>query len=163
MTNESASWGRAIVGGIIGAAVMSILLWIAQAIGLTDFGFARLLGAFVFRGTGTWPWVLGFCFHLILGAGFGIVYGFILELWGKSGWWRGLIVALPHLLLAGIILQLVHPRTIEWPGFMGLHEGIATLIIWVVIHLVYGAIVGSVYHVRLHRPGFYGMDQTVSA
>ena len=83
-----------------------------------------------------------------------------LALFGEASWWLGALLGLVHALFAGtalvnLLLPLIHPRMatpfsaanvsplLEPPGFLLLNYGYSTPIVMVVVHLLYGAIVGE--------------------
>src|SRR5215207_570554 len=87
----------------------------------------------------TFGWVLHFTVgSLIWGAGFALVYDFMR---GPS-WLRGLLFGIGAWL---VVMLAVMPLTRG--GFFGLALGIATPAAMLLIHLLYGALLGGIYGV----------------
>lgn len=130
---------------------MVVLLSVARAVGLTDMNLGLFLGSAVTRDFSLATWLLGFVIHLAAGAAFAVVYAALFERWQGASWWQGVIIALPHILIAGAIMWgvgLVHPlvpRRIDPPGYMLALLGAPTAITYMLMHLVFGATVGAIY------------------
>ena len=104
--------------------------------------------------------MIGFAVHLVAGLVFALGYYAMFVAIGASSWWLGALFGLGHALFAGTalvntLLPLVHPRMgtamtaaneaplLEPPGFMLLNYGLATPIVTIVAHVLYGAIIGA--------------------
>ena len=144
----------AFIAGTIGGGVMSLILYAARATGLTRMNLEMMEGSMFTRDVSVLTWMIGVFVHLVLSGLIGIVYGCVLELWGAATWWRGMVIALGHTLLAGGFMWLIpaiHPAVPELlpdPGFLAGNFGAATVAAVVVAHLVYGAVVGWIYRKR---------------
>lgn len=149
----------AVAGGAVGAVVLSVGFELAQAAGLTRIDFPLILGS-IFAEDRDRARAVGYAIHLADGILFAIVYAGIFAAVGHAGWLFGLALgAVQAGFLAGpvadTILPAVHPRMgkdwtdasqtplLEPPGFLLVNYGASTMIVTVLLHLVYGAIVGA--------------------
>ncbi len=144
----------AFIAGTIGGGVMTLMMFAARATGMTRMNLEMMEGAMVTRDVSRLTWVIGLLMHLILSGIIGLVYGCVLELWGAATWWRGVVIALGHTLVAGVFMWMVPyihplvPERLPAPGFLASNFGAATVAGVVMAHLIYGAIVGWVYRKR---------------
>jgi hypothetical protein len=103
---------------------------------------------------------LGYFLHGASGLVFSLIYAFVFWATGQSGWLFGAVLGIVHAAFAGgvllnVLLPAVHPRMgtpwtdvqeaplLEAPGFLLFNYGRATLLLALVLHIVYGAIVGG--------------------
>jgi hypothetical protein len=149
----------ALAGGLVGTVVLTTGLRLAQELGWTRMDIPLLLGTAFARERGRAE-AIGYAVHFFNGLGFSFLYGLVFEAVGEAGWLFGLLLGLAHAAFAGgalvnIILPAVHPRmgapwtdatetpVLEPPGFMLVNYGRATVVVTVIMHLAYGAIVGA--------------------
>lgn len=165
----TANWGRAFFAGVIGGGVMTLLLWMARATGMTQMNLSMMMGAMFTQDVNATTWWVGFFMHLMISGLIGIVYGLVFEAWGASSWWRGVVIAIPHIIVTGVfmwMLPMMHPAVPEHPqliapGFLAANYGAMTVIGVIVLHLIYGAIVGVAYKVRPEHAGYHGFHRRV--
>jgi len=144
--------GLAFWAGVIGAAVMVLGMWITRAAGGTGFNFGYWWGSMITGTTTTGTWILGFIITLILGGLIALIYAAAFEALGQSSWGLGVIGGVLHLVVAGLVLEwisLAHPaipQVIPNPGYFTANYGVGSVISFGILHLIYGAIVGSMYH-----------------
>ena len=102
--------------------------------------------------------VVGFAVYLFGGWLFAAAYWAAFEVLGASGWWVGSLLGFAHALFLLIVVLPVmphlHPRMaseymgpaaahgIEPPGFLCLNYGLATPLVTIAAHTIYGAILG---------------------
>jgi hypothetical protein len=151
-------WG-ALAGGFVGTLVLTIVLGAATELRLTRIDLPFLLGTAV-TADRIRARALGYGLHFFFGLVFAAVYYAVFQAIGEASWWLGLAFGLVHALFAGtalvnVILPLVHPRMatifssassaplLEPPGFLLLNYGTSTPLVMVVVHAVYGAVVGG--------------------
>lgn len=154
-------WTWAILSGLVGASAMVALLTLVRLIGLTEMNLGLFLGSALTRELSLGTWLLGFAIHSAMGIVFAIIYAALFERWDGASWWQGMIIALPHILVAGAMvwgLGLLHPlvpQRIEDPDYLFAGFGAPTVITYMLMHLLFGAVVGAVYAVGrrpvLHR------------
>lgn len=151
-------WG-AIVGGLVGTAVLTTALRAASELRLTRMDLPFLLGT-AFTEDRIRAKVIGYGVHFMFGVLFALAYYAVFVAIDRSGILVGALLGLVHALFAGtalvnILLPAVHPRMgtsfdaagdaplLEPPGFMLVNYGRRTPLATVVSHIVYGAIVGG--------------------
>jgi predicted outer membrane lipoprotein len=142
---------KAMLGGVIGATTISVVTAGLRAAGV-PINFELMLGSLFTESTSFGAWLLGLVLHLIVGSAFGVVYALIFEhgLY-RASWGLGMVVSLAHLALAGFalagvpVLHPLVPGALPAPGPMMLGYGTIGLVTFVVLHLMFGAIVGGFY------------------
>ncbi len=150
----------AFLAGALGGLIVMLLLAVARLVNLTSLDLAMIVGSMFTQNVSVGTWILGFVLNLIVTGLIGMLYGLILSrVWGPADWWHGLVIAIPHLILGGLFLGLlpgfhpVVPERIADPGYFGADYGAWTVILFILSHLVYGVIVGAVYHGKLVATG----------
>lgn len=159
--------GKAFAAGIIGAAVMSVLMWVARIMGM-QANLEMILGTMI-TDPGSSAWMIGFVIHLMMGGIFGLIYGWIFEhLTHRSGWLLGGGIGLVHAVVAGIFMgmvPLIHPRMpspVVPPGAFMSHLGMMGPVAVFMLHFVFGAIVGGMYGTVVHpRDSIGAVGRTV--
>jgi hypothetical protein len=151
-------WG-ALAGGFVGTIVLTGGLRLAQEVGWTRMDLPLLLGT-MFTAKRSRAAAIGYGFHFFNGLVFSVLYGLVFVAVDRAGWELGLALGLAHATFAGgglvnVLLPAVHPRMgtpwsssrdtpiLEPPGFMLRNYGRATAVVTILLHLVYGAIVGA--------------------
>jgi hypothetical protein len=132
---------RAFVAGVVGAAVMSLLMVWFRAIGVPlhlELQLAAMLGVHV--------WIVGFIAYLLIGGIVALIYALVFEyILNEAGVGPGLMVGACHSIFAGFIWSQLRGPGQFWDSYGA--AGIAALFL---LHFVYGAIVGGLYHPRHH-------------
>ena len=151
-------WG-ALAGGAVGTIVLTSGLRIAQEVGWTRMDIPLLLGT-VFTDRRGQASVIGYAVHFANGLVFALAYYAVFRAVGHAGWLFGALLGLVHAALAGgalltVLLPAIHPRMgtpwsdaeetplLEAPGFLLMNYGRRTVILTIVGHVAYGAIVGG--------------------
>lgn len=149
----------ALAGGLVGTVVLTTGLRLARELGWTRMDIPLLLGTAFAHDRGRAE-AIGYAVHFFNGLAFAFLYGLIFEAVGRAGWWFGLLLGVVHAAFAGgalvnLLLPAVHPRmgspwsdatdapVLEPPGFMLVNYGRATVLVTLVLHMAYGAIVGG--------------------
>jgi hypothetical protein len=142
---------RALFGGVLGAAAMTLVMALCR-LGGVPVGLELLLGTLATGSLGFMSWVVGVSLHLALGALLALVYAWVFERGTQlAGAWVGASVATLHATLAGVVLAAVPslhplvPEALPGPGAFFIGLGASGLLLFVLLHLLYGAIVGSFY------------------
>jgi len=157
------NWGSWILSGFIATLALSSLLVGSQGLRLTRMNVPYLLGTIITPERER-ARLYGFLAHLLNGWVFSFFYVYIFEARHMVSWWFGLLIGLAHalvLLTVGMsLLPSIHPRMaserkgptarrqLEPPGFLALNYGYRTPISIFVAHAAFGAILGSLYHLR---------------
>jgi hypothetical protein len=148
----------ALAGGFVGTLVLTTGLRLSNVLGLTRMDIPLLLGTVVTTRR-RWASVAGYFLHFVNGLVFSLGYAAIFAAVDQAGWLFGGALGLVHAAFAGsfanIILPAIHPRMgspftdakqtpiLEPPGFMLRNYGPHTVLVTVVAHVAYGAIVGG--------------------
>ena len=151
----------AALASIVATTVMTTLLSGSQAVRLTRISIPFMLGTMLTPDRDL-ARALGFLVHLVDGWIFALIYAALFQSWGFASWWLGASMGLFHalfvLLAAMPVLPGLHPRMaseergptptrlLEPPGILALNYGRTTPITIVVAHIVYGALMGALYH-----------------
>jgi hypothetical protein len=157
------NWWSWIFSGFIATVVLSAMLATSQGLRLTRMNLPYLLGSVVTRDRDR-ARLYGVFAHFVNGWIFSIFYVLIFEDRRLVSWWFGLLIGLVHALVilsvGMMLLPSIHPRMaseqhgptairqLEPPGFMALNYGYQTPISIFAAHAVFGAILGSLYHLR---------------
>jgi hypothetical protein len=153
------SIGAALAGGFVGTLVLTTTLRGGNELGLTRVDLPFLLGTALTPHRARAK-AVGYLLHLIVGELFAVVYFAIFSATDTNGWAIGASFGLLHGIvsataLVNIVLPVVHPRMgstlsaanssplLEPPGFLMRNYGRGTLIVTLVAHIAYGAIVGG--------------------
>jgi hypothetical protein len=155
------NWTSWLLSGFVATLALSTLLSTSQGLGLTRMNLPYLIGTVVSPKREK-ARVYGFAIHLVNGLIFSILYVLIFETTHRANWWFGALIGVAHALMVltvGMSLMPgLHPRMaseqhgpnanrlLEPPGFMALNYGIQTPISVFLAHAVFGAILGSLYH-----------------
>jgi hypothetical protein len=141
---------KAFAAGIIGALVVSILAFIGRTTGV-PIQFVMLFGTAFGLEPGAAAWAVGMMMLLAGGGLLGLVYGWGFEALGRGGYGMGLLFGLIHAVIGGLLLgamPAVHRQIsdgIDAPGFFYASLGGIGVLAFVVVCLVYGAIIGAFY------------------
>ncbi len=151
-------WGRAFWAGVLGGAVMTIVLAIARTMGM-QVNMSMMLGTMIGVMPSVGAWVLGFVIHLVISGLIAWLYGWGFEqIAHRANAGIGALFSLVHTVLAGLFLGImpaIHPLmpdVIGAPGVFLSNLGTAGIVAFVLLHVIYGVIVGGAYGVVLHRP-----------
>ncbi len=145
----------AILAGLVGGAVMAIMLYM----GILMLPQQMKMNLFMMLGTmmlpvGAAAFVMGAMVHAGMSVAFGLVHGAVFaaaDIDSAEAAW-GLLFGVGHWAIVGMALgmmPLMHPRIrsgeIDAPGFYALGYPPMTAMGFLMLHLVYGVIVGALY------------------
>jgi hypothetical protein len=165
----------AIAGGLIGGAAMVAMLYSAIWLlpDQMRMNLLLLVGT-MFAPVGAAAYGIGLMMHLMMSGAFGLAHGALIESVGVTsagaGAGYGALFGFGHALAAGMALGMMpalHPRMrkpqraltpalaggprpsdtelLDAPGFFGLNYPPMTTVGFVMLHVVFGVIVGAVY------------------
>lgn len=141
----------AVIAGLAGTAVMSMLMLVAPKMGLPRMAIWEMLGS-MFNKDGNAP--LGWGLHAMMGVVFALIYAF---LWGSgigaATATGGLAFGAVHWLVAGALMAgvpMMHAGikagSVQAPGpYMTRNGGAMAFMGGLVGHLLYGLVVALVY------------------
>jgi hypothetical protein len=152
------AWGAA-AGGFVGTLVLTTGLRAASEFRLTRMDLPFLLGT-MFSGNRVRAKAIGYLLHFVAGQAFAFMYYGVFLAIDESGALLGALFGLVHGVFAGtalvnILVPAVHPRMgspdtaadssplLEPPGFLMLNYGRSTPVVNLIVHVLYGAIVGG--------------------
>ncbi len=152
------NYGKAFIGGMVGGAVMSALMAMARLMGM-PVNLEMMLGTMVGLGPNTTTWILGFLMHLMISGLIALAYGAGFEyVTHRADWKAGAAFSILHILIGGMFMGMVpimHPLVPEQmpaPGAFMSNLGAMGVAAFVMLHLIYGAIVGAMYGPVRHAP-----------
>jgi hypothetical protein len=143
--------GTALVAGLVGGVAMTVLAWLVRRLGL-DMNAETMLGSMVSSSPGLATWRIGFVMHLVISALIALAYAWGFErVTHRAGAVVGLGFAVIHVIIAGLVMAMIpaiHPMIPEQmpaPGAFMANMGGTFVALFVLEHLLYGAIVGAMY------------------
>lgn len=153
-----AAWA---VWGFGATVVLTTVLVAAQGLRLTRLSVPFLLGTMVTDSRDR-ARLLGVAMHLVNGWLFALVYVAAFHVHHGAGFLLGALIGVVHGLFVLVValpaLPAIHPRmaseergptptrALEPPGFLALHYGYATPLTVMIAHVVYGGLLGVLYH-----------------
>ncbi|MFQ5878916.1 MAG: hypothetical protein ACE5IZ_01915 [Dehalococcoidia bacterium] len=147
--------GWAVVAGLVGGAVMTGILYmgIFMMPNQMKMNLLLLLGTMMVP-AGVVAYMMGAMMHAGASAIFGIIHGAVFsagDITDAAAAW-GLLFGLVHWAVAGMALgmmPMMHPRVrngeMAAPGFYALNYPPLTAMGFLMLHLVYGVLVGALY------------------
>jgi hypothetical protein len=148
----------AIQAGVVGALVMTLIMWFARITEMLPANLEMMLGTMIGLPPGAVAWTVGLIIHLVAGAVFGLAYAWCFEhLTHRAGWLTGLGIGAAHTVASGLFLSAIpplHPLIPEQmpaPGPFMAELGAIGVMAFALLHLIFGAIVGGAYGSVVHR------------
>ena len=147
--------GWAILAGLSGGAVMAVILYM----GIVMMPQQMKMNLFMMLGSmmlpvGVGAFVMGAMVHAGMSVVFGLIHGGVFAALDIDSAWAawGLLFGVAHWAVVGMALgmmPMMHPRMrsgeIDEPGFYALRYPLMTAMGFLMLHLVFGAIVGALY------------------
>ena len=157
------NWQSWALSSLVATLALSTSLALSQGLGLTRMNIHYMLGTIVTTDRDR-ARLYGFFIHLVNGWLISLLYVFIFEARQMANWWLGALLGTAHALFVLTVLTSLlpglHPRMaserhgpkahrqLEPPGFMALNYGYQTPLSVFLSHAAFGAILGSLYHLR---------------
>ncbi len=147
------NYGKAFVAGVVGGLVMGVIMMIAHSTGMTPLDMPMYQGSMMMGEVNPASWWLGMFSHLVISGLIAIVYaaGFV-YLAKRADWIAGAAFGVIHWLVAGVFLAMmggIHPLmqsgALEKPGIFAVNFGFVSIAAVLILHVIYGAIVGAIY------------------
>lgn len=142
-------------GGLVGAVVMTILIYLLKATG-HNIDIPYLLGTrFLNIENRGGVYALGIVLHLIAGALWGILYVFMITAMAVTpNWPIGILWGFGHGIFIGVMMGILsenHPyvgegKPISDPGILGSRWSTATPYLVLILHIIFGATTLGCYH-----------------
>lgn len=150
-------WGGWAVFGLVATVLLTSVMILFQLTGRTRLDLPLMLGT-IFVADPDQARVVGFFVHLGMGQLFAAFYAAGFGALDRSDWWLGALFGLIHAFVALTVLVPllpgVHPRmaseragpgstaVLEPPGLFAVNYGLATPLVAVAAHVVYGVVLG---------------------
>lgn len=143
--------GKAFLAGVMGGIATTVVLAIVRATGV-PVNLEEVMGSMITGALGPTAFSIGFILHLVISGLIALLYAVGFE-YGtrRADWLIGVAFSLVHTLLAGlftIVLPLIHPlmtSDVAAPGPFMAGLGLTGVALFILMHLVYGAVVGTIY------------------
>ncbi len=139
---------------------MSLIMLMARTVMGMEVKLELLLGTMIGLAPDNTAWIVGFVMHLMISGLIALAYAWAFEnVLHRAGAGAGALLALVHIVIAGMfmgMMPMMHPLVPEMmpgPGFFLLNLGVMGLVAFVLLHLIFGAIVGAMYGPVLHAGG----------
>lgn len=141
--------------GLIGAVILTLLIYLLKSLGY-KMDIPYLLGSrFIDINNTSGVYTLGIVLHLIIGAGWGMLYVFMISAMAViPNWPIGILWGFGHGIFVGVLMGILsenHPhigegKAISNPGILGTNWGVAIPYLFLVLHVIYGASAMAIYH-----------------
>ena len=154
-------WGGWAIFGLVATTLLTAALIVVQLLGQTRLDLPLMLGSALVADPDR-ARVAGFAVHLGIGQVFAAFYAAGFAALDSAGWWRGALFGLVHAVVALTVLVPllpgIHPRmaseragpdsiaVLEPPGLLALNYGLATPLVTIGAHVVYGVVLGLALH-----------------
>jgi hypothetical protein len=141
----------AFAGGVIAGLLTSIVFALARMLGITAMNFEMIVGGLLTQnhnGSVTpATWMLGFVAKLLMSGVIGWLYSGGFRLLGRAGWDLGAAFGVIHWVIGGTILGMSASsgQIMQDTGYYGLNFGWPTFVLWFLVHVLFGAVVGGLY------------------
>lgn len=142
---------RAFTAGVLGGAAMTGMMTMARIFGMEGANLSMMLGTMLFE-PGGFAWIVGFVMHLVISGLIALIYAWGFEhVTHRAGAAVGAGFGIIHATIGGIFMGMVpamHPRMpgeMMPPGAFLSNLGMMGVVAIFLTHLVYGAVVGSIY------------------
>ncbi|MDP9310480.1 MAG: hypothetical protein M3R24_06265 [Chloroflexota bacterium] len=156
------NYGRAFFAGVVGGAAMTAVITLVRVMGIMDVNLSMMEGSMITAAVGLGTWLLGFVMHLMISGLIALAYAAGFEhVTHRAGWHIGVGFSLIHSLIAGLMfgtMPTIHPLVPDQmpaPGMFMSNKGLMGVLAFFMLHALYGAIVGAMYHV-VHTARTYG-------
>jgi hypothetical protein len=151
--------GKAVIAGVVGGVAMTLLGWIVRRLGI-QMNAEMMLGTMTGGAPALGTWLVGFVMHLVISALIALAYAWGFEhVTHRAGVAVGLGFAIVHVVIAGMVMAMIpamHPMIPEQmpaPGAFMANMGATFVALFLIEHLLYGAIVGGMYGPVEHVAG----------
>ncbi len=134
------NYGKGILAGLAATVVLSVLMVMKAMMGiLPALDLPRMIAGMM--GAPDAP-LLGWIVHFIIGV---VGYGIAIAVFGNSSTgignvWRGIVMA-----MVGWLVMMVVLMPMAGAGFFGMKIGIMAPMMTLVLHIIFGAVLGWVY------------------
>ena len=130
--------GKSLLAGLVATLVLSALMVLKAKMGVRpDLNVIKML-AHMFHAAPVVGWVAHFVVCVVAwGIGFALLYPWLP---GGAPWLKGVTFAMGAWLLMMVVIM-----PLAGAGLFGLHLGIIAPVMTLVLHIIFGAVLGGVY------------------
>ncbi|ACR32747.1 DUF6789 family protein [Burkholderia glumae] len=138
--NEKPAIGRGMLAGFVATVVLSILIMMKHAMGvMPELDPIGMISHMLGMSTPVVGWVM----HFMIGIVWGIAFASTSRMFPGPFWLKGMLFAVvPWLVMMFAMMPMAGA------GFFGLDLGMAAPVMTLMLHLVFGAVLGAVYGTR---------------
>ena len=145
-------WTTVLAAGIVGGAAMEVSAVLLSLTGLKRSSMVAYEGCMLTgRPSGAGSYIAGLVMHLGLSILIAFIYAWAFQsVWGRSSWIIGLLTALPHWLIGGLVVPLFDrfsqcvKRGIVQPLGIFAASTWTSFFTFLIGHLAYGATIGMI-------------------
>lgn len=144
LTAPNVGWG--IIAGFAATVVLSALMLMKQMMGIMpEFDMIGMLSKMMGNSGPAMAWVA----HFIIGSViWGVLYAWLAPSLPGPNWFKGALFATGAWLLMMIMIM-----PMAGAGLLGLGLGIMVTVVTLMLHWIYGAVLGAVYGALVERAG----------
>ena len=155
-TMHERNYWKGMAAGLIATIVLSAIMMMKARMGMMpELDVIQMLGDMVGGGSRNVGWAMHFMVGTVL---WGLLFTAILGAAPNGFWWRGIVFSLGAWLLMMLVIMPV-----AGAGLFGLNLGPMAPVMTLILHIVYGLVLGGVYGVLVKRePQFDGRAVTRS-
>ncbi len=139
MTSASGSdYWKGLLAGLIATAALSALMMLKARMGvLPQLDVIRMLGEMVGNGSRTVGWLA----HFLIGTvAWGLLYVAMFGAADRGHWWRGIVFA-----VGAWLVMMIAVMPMAGAGFFGWDLGALAPVATLMLHLIYGIVLGATY------------------
>lgn len=129
-----------IAAGMVGGLLVAAGLILADLLGLSRLNLPVMLAGPITGSSGVGTWILGLFLHFVISGAIALLYGAVFRVTGHAGRRVGMVLGLGHWVIVGMLLGIALDA-----GFFGARFGLFTVFNLLVMHVIYGAVVGELY------------------
>lgn len=132
------NYWKGMAAGFVATIVLSAILVMKSSMGLMpDLDPIQMLGNMIGDGSRTVGWVMHFVIGTIM---WGLLFTAIFGAAVNGFWWRGIVFSLGAWLIMEVVLMPMAGK-----GLFGMNAGMMGWMMPLVMHVIYGAVLGGVY------------------
>jgi uncharacterized membrane protein YagU involved in acid resistance len=142
VSGDKPSIGRGVLAGIAATVVLSVLMVMKAAMGLMPelnpiAMISNMLGM---------PMPVGWVMHFMIGIIWGIAFALTSRMFPGAFWLRGMLFSIAPWLVMMIVMM-----PMAGAGLFGMNLGMPAPVMTLMLHLIFGAVLGAVYGARATR------------
>ncbi len=139
IVNKKPAVGRGVVAGLVATVALSVLMVMKHALGLMpELDPIGMITHMLGMSTPLVGWVM----HFMIGIVWGIAFALTSRMFPGAFWLKGMLFSVVPWLIMMIVMM-----PMAGAGFFGLDLGMAAPVMTLMLHLVFGAVLGAVYGV----------------